>query len=191
MPRHLPPPSVGTPRCTRSCQASTGIIMMWRSLKHHFSGSMVIIRGHMRRSSRPTVVTHYLPLGIFHSRGRTHSVLDRGRVPLCDDVVSLPLGVRRAYLLAHPAHIQHLAKTRGPYKGVSVGPDPPSSAGAGGQRETPLAAPAAAGDAAAVSVAAALPLDGYRRGHGGDVDALSPSPRAWPTRRIGGRAAEA
>jgi cytochrome P450 len=38
-------------------------------------------------------------------------------------MVSLPLGVRRAYLLAHPAHIQHVLQDRPDHyrKGVSVG----------------------------------------------------------------------
>jgi cytochrome P450 len=38
-------------------------------------------------------------------------------------VVSMPLGVRRAYLLAHPAHIQHVLQDQPDryHKGVSVG----------------------------------------------------------------------
>jgi cytochrome P450 len=80
----------------------------------------------MRRSSRYAVIPgphSYAPLGIFPQLRR--DPLGYLTAAACRDgaVVSLPLGVRRAYLLAHPAHIQHVLQDQPEHyrKGVSVG----------------------------------------------------------------------
>jgi hypothetical protein len=67
--------------------------------------------GRMRHPSRHPAIPGprgYSPLGIFPRLRRdplrylTEAACQYGAV------VSLPLGVRQAYLLAHPAHIQHV-----------------------------------------------------------------------------------
>jgi cytochrome P450 len=86
---------------------------------------MVIIRGYMRRSRRPTVIPGprgYPPLGIFPQLRRDPLHYLTAAACRYGAMVSLPLGVRRAYLLAHPAHIQHVLQDQPDHyrKGVSV-----------------------------------------------------------------------
>jgi cytochrome P450 len=86
---------------------------------------MFIIRGQMSRFSRPTAVTgpHGYPLlGIFPQLRRNPLRYLTEAARRYGEVVSLPLGVRRAYLLAYPAHIQHVLQDQ-PHryrKGASV-----------------------------------------------------------------------
>jgi cytochrome P450 len=80
----------------------------------------------MRRSSRHTVIPGphgYAPLGIFPQLRRDPLGYLTAAACRYGAVVSLPLGVRRAYLLAHPAHIQHVLQDQPEHyrKGVSVG----------------------------------------------------------------------
>jgi cytochrome P450 len=80
----------------------------------------------MRRSSRHTVIPGphgYAPLGIFAQLRRDPLGYLTAAACRYGAVVSLPLGVRRAYLLAHPAHIQHVLQDQPEHyrKGVSVG----------------------------------------------------------------------
>jgi cytochrome P450 len=87
---------------------------------------MGIIRRHMRRSIRPTVIPGprgYPPLGIFPQLRRDPLRYLTAAAYRYGAVVSLPLGIRRASLLAHPAHIQHVLQDQPDHyrKGVSVG----------------------------------------------------------------------
>jgi cytochrome P450 len=80
----------------------------------------------MRRSSRHTVIPGpwgYPPLGIFPQLRRDPLRYLREAMHRHGAMVELPLGVRRAYLLAHPAHIQHVLQDQPDRycKGDSVG----------------------------------------------------------------------
>jgi cytochrome P450 len=80
----------------------------------------------MRRSTRHTVIPGpwgYPPLGIFPQLRRDPLRYLREAVHRHGAMVALPLGVRRAYLLAHPAHIQHVLQDQPDRycKGDSVG----------------------------------------------------------------------
>jgi cytochrome P450 len=80
----------------------------------------------MRRISRPTVIPGprgYPPLGIFPLLRRDPLGYLTAAAYNYGAMVSLPLGVRRAYLLAHPAHVQHVLQDQPDRyrKGVSVG----------------------------------------------------------------------
>jgi cytochrome P450 len=80
----------------------------------------------MRRSSRPTVIPGphgYPPWGIFPRLRRDPLQYLTALACRYGTVVSLPLGIRRAYLLAHPTHIQHVLQDQPDHshKGVSVG----------------------------------------------------------------------
>jgi cytochrome P450 len=80
----------------------------------------------MRRSRKPTVIPGprgYPPLGIFPQLRRDPLRYLTAAACRYGAMVSLPLGVRRAYLLAHPAHIQHVLQDQPDHyrKGVSVG----------------------------------------------------------------------
>jgi cytochrome P450 len=80
----------------------------------------------MRRSSRHTVIPGphgYPPLGIFPRLRRDPLRYLTAVACRYGAVVSLPLGVRRAYLLAHPTHIQHVLQDQPDHygKGLSVG----------------------------------------------------------------------
>jgi cytochrome P450 len=80
----------------------------------------------MRRSSRPTVIPGprgYPPLGIFPQLREDPLRCLTAAACRYGAMVSLPLGVKRAYLLAHPAHIQHVLQDQPDHyhKGVSVG----------------------------------------------------------------------
>src|SRR5262245_13755984 len=79
----------------------------------------------MRHSSRHTAIPGphgYLPLGIFPQLRRDPLRYLSEAACRYGAVVSLPLGVRRAYLLAHPAHIQHVLQDQPDHyrKGGSV-----------------------------------------------------------------------
>jgi cytochrome P450 len=79
----------------------------------------------MRRSSRPTVIPGprgYPPLGIFPQLREDPLRCLTAAACRYGAMVSLPLGVKRAYLLAHPAHIQHVLQDQPDryYKGDSV-----------------------------------------------------------------------
>jgi cytochrome P450 len=65
----------------------------------------------------------YSPLGIFPQLRRDPLRYLNAAAWRYGEMVSLPLGVRRAYLLAHPAHIQHVLQDQPDHyrKGVSVG----------------------------------------------------------------------
>jgi cytochrome P450 len=87
---------------------------------------MVIIIGPMRHSDRYTVIPGprgYPPLGIFPQLRRDPLQYLTAATCRYGGVVSLPLGVRRAYLLAHPTSVQHVLQEQpGLYrKGASVG----------------------------------------------------------------------
>src|SRR5262245_44783488 len=80
----------------------------------------------MKRSSAQTAAPGpqgYPPLGIFPRLRR--DPLRYLTVAACRyvEIVSLPLGVKRAYLLAHPAHIQYVLQEQPHryHKGASVG----------------------------------------------------------------------
>ena len=80
----------------------------------------------MRRSSRQTVIPGprgYPPVGVFLQLRRDPLRYLTAAASRYGEIVSLPLGVRRAYLLAHPAHIQHVLQDQPDHyrKGVSVG----------------------------------------------------------------------
>ena len=80
----------------------------------------------MRRSSSPTVIPGphgYPPLGVFLQLQRDPLRYLTAAACRYGAVVSLPLGVRRAYLLAHPSPIQHVLQDQPDHyrKGVSVG----------------------------------------------------------------------
>jgi cytochrome P450 len=80
----------------------------------------------MKRSSRHTAALGprgYPPLGIFPQLRRDPLRYLTAAACRYGEVVSLPLGVKRAYLLAHPAHIQHVLQDQPDHyrKGVSVG----------------------------------------------------------------------
>jgi cytochrome P450 len=80
----------------------------------------------MRRSSRHTVIPGphgYPPLGIFPRLRRDPLRYLTAVACRYGTVVSLPLGVKRAYLLAHPTHIQHVLQDQPDHygKGLSVG----------------------------------------------------------------------
>src|SRR5262245_45827932 len=79
----------------------------------------------MRHSSRHTAIPGphgYLPLGIFPQLRRDPLRYLSEAACRYGAVVSLPLGVRRVYLLAHPAHIQHVLQDQPDHyrKGASV-----------------------------------------------------------------------
>ena len=79
----------------------------------------------MRRSRRPTVIPGprgYPPLGIFPQLRRDPLRYLTAAACRYGVMVALPLGVRRAYLLAHPTHIQHVLQDQADHyhKGVSV-----------------------------------------------------------------------
>jgi cytochrome P450 len=80
----------------------------------------------MRRSNSPTVIPGphgYPPLGVFPQLRRDPLRYLTAAACRYGAVVSLPLGVRRAYLLADPAAIQHVLQDQPEHyrKGVSVG----------------------------------------------------------------------
>jgi cytochrome P450 len=80
----------------------------------------------MRRSSSPTVIPGphgYPPLGVFLQLQRDPLRYLTAAACRYGSVVSLPLGIRRAYLLAHPSPIQHVLQDQPDHyrKGVSVG----------------------------------------------------------------------
>ena len=80
----------------------------------------------MRRSSSPTVIPGphgYPPLGVFLQLQRDPLRYLTAAACRYGAVVSLPLGIRRAYLLAHPSPIQHVLQDQPDHyrKGVSVG----------------------------------------------------------------------
>jgi hypothetical protein len=68
-------------------------------------------RGQMKRTSRHTAIPgpqSYSPLGIFPRLRRDPLRYLSEAARRYGEVVSLPLGARQAYLLAHPAHIQYV-----------------------------------------------------------------------------------
>jgi cytochrome P450 len=79
----------------------------------------------MRRTSGHTTVPgphSYSPLGIFPQLRRDPLRYLNEAARHYGEVVSLPLGARQAYLLAHPAHIQHVLQDKADCyrKGTSV-----------------------------------------------------------------------
>src|ERR671924_1961651 len=87
---------------------------------------MAITGGQMRRSSRHTVIPGprgYPPMGIFPQLRRDPLRYLTAAACRYGAVVSLPLGLRRVYLLAHPAAVQHVLQeqTDQYHKGASVG----------------------------------------------------------------------
>src|SRR5262249_50516913 len=99
-----------------------------------------------KHSSRHTAIPGphgYLPLGIFPQLRRDPLRYLSEAACRYGAVVSLPLGVRRVYLLAHPAHIQHVLQDQpDPYrKGTSVARITPLLGGGLATGEGPPCAP--------------------------------------------------